>query len=47
MLKNSTPANRWDAKAKLEMITIVVAMNEIQRSKYCRQYGIFPKQIKQ
>mgnify|MGYP006173188891 FL=1 len=43
----STPAHRWDAKAKLNVITAVAAMNEIQRSEYCRQHGIFPEQIEQ
>lgn len=47
MPTKSTPAHRWDAKAKLDVITVVAPMNEIQRSEYCRQHGIFPEQIEQ
>jgi transposase-like protein len=47
MPNNSIPAHRWDAKAKLDVITAVATMNEIQRSEYCRQHGIFPEQIDQ
>lgn len=43
--KKSTHADQWDAKAKLAAIIQTAAMNEAERSQYCREYGLYPEQI--
>jgi transposase len=42
--KSSRPDN-WDSKAKLAAIIHTAAMNEAQRSEYCRQHGLYPEQL--
>lgn len=43
--KKSSHADQWDAKAKLAAIIQTAAMNEAERSQYCREYGLHPEQI--
>ena len=40
--KSSRPDD-WDSKAKLAAIIQTAAMNEAQRSEYCRQHGLYPR----
>lgn len=42
--KSSRPDD-WDSKAKLAAIIQTAAMNEAQRSEYCRQHGLYPEQL--
>ena len=42
--KSSRPDD-WDSKAKLAAIIETAAMNESQRSEYCRQHGLYPEQL--
>ena len=43
--KKSTQADEWDAKAKLTAVIQTAAMNESERSEYCRERGLYPEQI--
>ena len=43
--KRSTIADQWDAKAKLAPVIQAAAMNEAERSEYCRKHGLYPEQI--
>lgn len=43
--KKSTIADQWDAKAKLAAVIQTAAMNEAERSQYCRKHGLYPEQI--
>jgi transposase len=43
--KRSTIADQWDAKAKLAAVIQTAAMNEAERSEYCRKHGLYPEQI--
>jgi len=43
--KKSTIADQWDAKAKLAAVIQTAAMNEAERSEYCRKHGLYPEQI--
>jgi len=43
--KTSTIADQWDAKAKLATVIQTAAMNEAERSQYCREHGLYPGQI--
>jgi len=43
--KKSTHADQWDAKAKLAAVIQTAAMNEAERSQYCREHGLYPEQI--
>ena len=45
MPKKSTIADQWDAKAKLAAVIHTAAMNEAERSEYCRKHGLYPEQI--
>lgn len=38
-------ADQWDAKAKLAAVIQTAAMNEAERSEYCRKHGLYPEQI--
>ena len=40
-----SPPDQWDAKAKLAAIIQTAAMNEAERSEYCRQHGLYPEQL--
>lgn len=40
-----TLPDQWDAKAKLAAIIQTAAMNEVERSEYCRQHGLYPEQV--
>ena len=42
--KSSRPDD-WDFKAKLAAIVKTAAMNEAQRSEYCREHGLYPEQL--
>ena len=42
--KSSRPDD-WDFKAKLAAIIQTAAMNEAQRSEYCREHGLYPEQL--
>jgi len=42
--KSSRPDD-WDSKAKLAAIIQTAAMNEAQRSEYCREHGLYPEQL--
>jgi len=42
--KPSTP-DRWDAKAKLAAVVQTGLVNEVERSTWCREHGIFPEQL--
>lgn len=37
--------DRWDAKTKLAAVIQTAAMNETERSAYCRERGLYPEQI--
>ena len=41
----ATQPQGWDAKAKLAAIIETAAMNEIERSAYCRERGLYSEQI--
>jgi len=43
--KKSTIADQWDAKAKLAAVIQTAAMNEAERSEYCRKHGLYPEQF--
>lgn len=43
--KKSTIADQWDGKAKLAAVIQTAAMNEAERSEYCRKHGLYPEQI--
>ncbi len=43
--RKSTIADQWDAKAKLAAVIQTAAMNEAERSEYCRKHGLYPEQI--
>lgn len=43
--KKSTIADQWDVKAKLAAVIQTAAMNEAERSEYCRKHGLYPEQI--
>lgn len=43
--KKPTIADRWDAKAKLACVIQTAAMNEVERSAYCREHGLYPEQL--
>lgn len=40
-----TSPHRWDAKTKLAAVIQTDAMNEAERSEYCRQHGLYPEQL--
>jgi transposase len=42
--KSSSP-DKWDMKSKLAAIIQTVAMNEAERSAYCREHGLYPEQL--
>src|SRR5690554_8136422 len=42
--KNTNTA-QWDAKTKLAAIIQTAAMNEAERSEYCRQNGLYVEQL--
>jgi transposase-like protein len=42
--KSSRPEG-WDAKAKLAAIIQTAALNEAQRSEYCREHGLYVEQL--
>lgn len=44
----STPSNRtpsWDGRAKLAALMHTTAMNDAERSVYCRENGLYPEQL--
>lgn len=43
----STPSqpDRWDAKTKLAAVIQTAAMNETERSAYCREHGLYVEQL--
>ncbi|GLR62769.1 transposase [Marinospirillum insulare] len=41
----NTNATQWDAKTKLAAIIQTAAMNEAERSEYCRQNGLYVEQL--
>lgn len=43
--KKPTNADQWDGKAKLAAVIQTAAMNEAERSEYCRKHGLYPEQI--
>lgn len=38
-------ADHWDAKAKLAVVIRTAAMNEVERSEYCREHGLYSEQL--
>jgi transposase-like protein len=40
-----TPPHKWDSKAKLAAVIHTAAMNEFERSEYCRECGLYPEQL--
>lgn len=38
-------AGQWSTKAKLVAIIQTADMNEIERSAYCREHGLYPEQL--
>ncbi|NYT70810.1 transposase, partial [Pusillimonas noertemannii] len=42
--KKSLP-ERWDAKSKLAAVIQTAALNEAERSTYCREHGLYPEQL--
>lgn len=38
-------ADDWDAKAKLAAVIQTASMNEIERSTYCREHGLYVEQL--
>ena len=42
---NNTNADKWDAKTKLAAIIQTAAMNEAERSEYCRTNGLYVEQL--
>lgn len=45
MLDKPTPPQKWDSKAKLAALIQTAAMNEFERSEYCRERGLYPEQL--
>lgn len=43
--KKPTIADHWDGKAKLAAVIQTAALNEAERSEYCRKHGLYPEQI--
>ena len=41
----NTNADKWDAKTKLAAIIQTAAMNEAERSEYCRKNGLYVEQL--
>src|SRR5690554_1626464 len=41
----NTNTSQWDAKTKLAAIIQTAAMNEAERSEYCRQNGLYVEQL--
>ena len=41
----NTSAAKWDAKTRLAAIIQTGAMNEVERSEYCRQNGLYVEQL--
>lgn len=37
--------DQWNGKAKLATVIQTAAMNEAERSEYCREHGIYPEQV--
>lgn len=42
--KPTTP-DRWDAKTKLAAVIQTAALNEVERSTYCREHGLYVEQL--
>ena len=40
-----TPADRWDARAKLATVIQTALMNEVERAAYCREHGLYVEQL--
>ena len=38
-------ADQWDAKAKLAAVIQTASMNEVERSTYCRERGLYVEQL--
>ena len=45
MPSKSSPSDQWDAKTKLAAVIETAALNQAERSEYCRQYGLYPEQL--
>ena len=41
----SSPSDQWDAKTKLAAVIETAALNQAERSEYCRQHGLYPEQL--
>ena len=41
----SSPSDQWDAKTKLAAVIDTAALNQAERSEYCRQHGLYPEQL--
>ena len=43
--KKPTIADHWDGKTKLAAVIQTAALNEAERSEYCRKHGLYPEQL--
>ena len=43
--QSKTP-DQWDAKTKLAVLMQTVAMNQAEKSEFCRERGLYPEQLK-
>lgn len=41
----SSSPDRWDGKTKLAAVTKTAAMNEVERSAYCRERGLYVEDL--
>jgi hypothetical protein len=37
----------WTAAARLQAVIATAAMDEVQRSAWCREHGVYPRQLQQ
>jgi len=37
--------DQWDARAKLAVVIKTAGLNEMERSEYCREHGLYPEQL--
>ena len=43
--KKATTPEGWDGKARLAALIKTASMNEVERSTWCREHGVYPEQL--
>ena len=46
-LANPARERNWTAAARLEAVITMAAMDEVARSAWCREHGVYPQQLQQ